>query len=103
MINYNELDKYYTGLGIPVEGNAGGVFLELGDDFRTLFYKLNDDLYIDVNNGFLAQVMRKGTPVTLGELVDESSLTQVATRKDIKDNTSFVRRLTFDPSKYNRR
>ena len=42
MIDYNELEKYYTGVAIPVITNVGGIFLELGDDIKTLFYKLTN-------------------------------------------------------------
>ena len=49
MIDYNELDKFYTGVVIPVLTNTGKILLELGDDINTLFYKLAGSYYVDVN------------------------------------------------------
>lgn len=101
MIDYNELDKFYMGIAIPVLTNAGGMFLELGEDINTLFYKLNDDYYADVNHkGRIAQVLRKKTIVTSSYIVPESSLTQVRTKEEINKHTNLVKRLTFKPSNY---
>ncbi len=100
MIDYNELDKFYTGVAIPVLTNAGGIFLELGDDINTLFYKLDEDHYVDVNNKGIAQVLRKGSVITSGYVVPEDSLTQVKTKKEVVNNTSLVKRLTFKSSNY---
>lgn len=100
MIDYGELDKFYTGVAIPVITNAGGILLELGDDINTLFYKLDDDHYVDVNNKGVAQVLRKGSVITSCYVVPEESLTQVKTKTEIVNNTSLVKRLTFKSSDY---
>lgn len=100
MIDYNELDKFYIGVAIPVLTNAGGILLELGDDINTLFYKLDEDHYVDVNNKGIAQVLRKGSVITSGYVVLEDSLTQVKTKKEVANNTSLVKRLTFKSSNY---
>lgn len=103
MIDYNELDRFYTGVAIPVLANAGGILLELGDDINTLFYKLDDDHYVDINNKRIAQVLRKGSIITSNYVVPEESLTQARTKKEITSNTSLVRRLTFKSSNYTRK
>ena len=103
MIDYSELDKFYTGVAIPVLTNAGGMFLELGDDINTLFYKLNDDHYVDVNNKGIAQVLRKGNIITSNYVVAEESLSQVKTKKEVANNTSLVKRLTFKSSNYTKK
>lgn len=103
MIDYNELEKYYTGVAIPVITNAGGIFLELGDDIKTLFYKLDEDHYVDVNNRGIAQILRQGSVITSNYVVPEDSLAQVKAKRKINNNSSLVKRLTFKPSKYNQK
>ena len=100
MIDYSELDKFYTGTIIHVLTNAGGMFLELGDDIKTLFYKLDDEHYVDVNNKVIAQVLRKESIITSNYVVPEKSLSQITTKKQITKNTSLIKRLTFKPSNY---
>ncbi len=100
MIDYNKLDKFYTGVAIPVLTNAGGIFLELGDDITTLFYKLDEDHYVDVNSKRIAQVLRKGSVITTCYVVPEDSLTQAKTKREVVNNTSLVKRLTFKSSNY---
>lgn len=101
MIDYSELDKFYTGTIIPVLTNVGGIFLELGDNINTLFYKLNEDQYVDINHkGIVAQVLRDGSIITSCYVVPENSLNQVKTKKEVTNNTSLVKRLTFKSSNY---
>ncbi len=103
MIDYNELDKFYTGVAIPVLSNAGGILLELGYDIDTLFYKLDENYYVDVNNKRIAQVLRKGSVITSNYVVPEESLTQVKTKREVINNTSLVKRLTFKSSSYTKK
>ena len=100
MIDYNNLDNYYTGISVAVDIDDGGIIYEFGDSVSTLFYKLDDDHYVDVNNNDIQQVMRDGVPIRTNYVVIEKSLRKVKTKKQVKDNTSLVKRLTFKPSKY---
>ncbi len=103
MIDYSELDRYYTGTAIPVLANAGGMLLELGEDINTLFYKLDGDHYADVNNKRIAEVLRRGSVITSHYVVLEDSLVQVGTKKDVTRNASLIRRLTFNPTDYSKK
>ena len=100
MIDYSELDKFYTGISAPVSTNFGGALLELGNDINTILYKLDDEYYIDINNQTIAQVLRKGSSIASPFVVQENSLRQVQSEKEIIDNTSLAIRLRFKPSDY---
>ena len=47
MIDYNDLDKFYTGIEMRVIMNCGGMPLELGEDISSLFYKIR--IFINVS------------------------------------------------------
>lgn len=101
MIDYNELDKFYTGIEMPVISNCGGMLLELGEDFKSLFYKIDDDHYADVNHkGRIVQVLRKGAVITSHYVVVEESLVQIKNKHDINKSSNLVKRLTFKKSNY---
>ena len=100
MIDCNELDRYYTGTLIHVISNAGGILLELGEDIKTVFYKIDDNHYVDINNKCIAQVVNKESVVTSKYIVPEESLVQVKTKKEINNNSYLIKRLLFDSSKY---
>lgn len=101
MINYNDIDKFYTGIEMPVIMNCGGMFLEVGENIDSLFYKINDDYYADVNHkGRLVQVLRMGTPITSSYVLEEDSLVPVKNKQEIIKNSDFVKRLTFKPINY---
>ena len=101
MINYNELSNFYIADQMIVIENAGGIILSLSDPFKSLFYKLDDNHYADVNRkGSVAQVLRLGTAVIYSRVINESSITPVTSAKEIRDNSSFVKRLTFKPENY---
>lgn len=101
MIDYNELDKFYTGIENPVIQNCGGIFLELGEPVKSLFYKLDDDHYADVNRkGIIAQVLREGTVVKSHSVIQEDTLVQVSNKQELNKNANFVKRLTFKKSNY---
>lgn len=101
MIDYNELEKYYTGNIIPVIANCGGMFLELGEDIPTVLYKLDDRCYADVlHERRVAQTFGNGALVTSSYVVDEDSLVPVSTKEEIKENVGVIRRLTFKPDNY---
>lgn len=100
MIDYNNLDNYYTGVAIPVVTNVGGILYEFGDSIPTLFYKIDNDQYIDVNNKVIAQVIRDGIPIRENYVVPVQSLSKVKTKQQDINNTSLVKRLTFKPSNY---
>ena len=101
MIDYNELDKFYVGIGNPVIQNCGGVFLTLGEPVKSLFYKLDDDHYEDVNRkGIVAQVLRDGIAVKSPYIVQEETLVQVSSKQELNKNANPVKRLTFKKSNY---
>lgn len=101
MIDYNELDRFYVGSEMPVIMNCGGILLELGEDINSLFYKLDEDFYADVNRqGRLVQVLRKGAVITSHYVLDENNIVQVISKREIKRNSSLVKRLTFKPTNY---
>jgi len=103
MINYSNLDKFYTGIEMPVIMNCGGMLLELGENINSLFYKLTDDYYADVNHdGRVVQVLRKGAVITSNYVLDGDSLVQVKTKRELNKNSNFVKRLTFKPTNYNK-
>ena len=100
MIDYNNLDNYYTGISVAVETDAGGILYEFGEVRNTLFFKLNENYYIDVNSGNITQAIRDGVSIRSNYVVPQKSLRNVKTKKQVIDNTSFIKRLTFKPSKY---
>ena len=101
MINYNELDRFYIGSEMPVIANCGGIFLELGEDINSLFYKIDDDYYADVNHqGRLVQVLKTGAVITSHYVLDENNIVQVINKQELKKNSSLVKRLTFKPTSY---
>lgn len=101
MIDYNELDKFYTGIENRVIQNCGGVFLQLDEPVKSLFYKLDDDHYADVNRkGIIAQVLRKGTAVKSPYVIEEDTLVQVSSKQELNKNANPVKRLTFKKSNY---
>ena len=101
MINYDELDKYFTGICAPVIMNAGGVFLELGEDSSSLFYKIDEDYYADVNNpGIVAQRLGDNSIIRSNYVLFEETIAPVKSRNHLKDNSLLIRRLTFNPAKY---
>ena len=101
MINYNELSKFYIAKQMIVIENDGGVILNFSNPFKSLFYKLDDNHYADVNRkGSVAQVLRRGTIVRYSRVIDEDSITPVTSAKEIKANSGFVKRLTFKPENY---
>ena len=82
MIDYNELDRFYVGSEMPVIMNCGGIFLELGEDINSLFYKLDEDFYADVNHhGRLVQVLRKDAVITSHYVLDENNIVQVISKR----------------------
>ena len=91
MIDYNNLDNYYTGVAIPVVTNVGGILYEFGDSIPTLFYKIDNDHYVDVNNKVIAQVIRNGVPIRENYVVSEESLNKVSTKQQVISNTSLVK------------
>ena len=101
MIDYNDLDKFYTGIEMRVIMNCGGMPLELGEDISSLFYKINEDYYADVNHkGRIAQVLREDSIIRSHYVLAEDSLVQVKSKRDINKNSNFVKRLTFKPTNY---
>lgn len=101
MIDYNELDKFYTGIEMVVISNCGGMFLELSEDIKSLFYKLDEDHYADVNRkGIVAQVLREGTIIKSPYVIQEDSLVQVSSKQQLNKNANLVKRLTFKKSNY---
>jgi len=101
MIDYNELDKFYTGIEMPVITNCGGIFLELGNDISSLFYKLDEVHYADVNHkGRVVQVLKEGTVITSNYVLVENSLVQVGNKHEINKNSNLAKRLTFKSSNY---
>ncbi len=70
MIDYEQIDKFYTGLEMPVLANYGGVFLELGDVIRSNY------------------------------VIFEESLQKVQSISEIKQNCGLIKRLTFNPQNY---
>lgn len=101
MVDYNELEKYFKGKCSPVIMNCGGILLELGEDYETVFYKLCDGYYADVNNnGRVVQAIREGSPVLSHFILEENSLEPVKDVSDLNRNTYFIKRLTFTPSNY---
>lgn len=100
MINYSELNRYYTGTIAPITFNAGGVYLELGEDINTLLYKLGDNRYVDVNRGVVCIVDSVVPGPTDGYVVFINSLTRVEGKDEIKKNTNKLKRLFFKPSRY---
>lgn len=102
MINYGDLDKFYIGVEMPVIMNCGGMLLELGENINSLFYKLTDDYYADVNHeGRVVQVLRKGAVIRSAYVLDEDSLIQVKSKRELNKNSNFVKILTFKPTNYN--
>ncbi len=99
MIGYAELDRFYTGTSARIIGNTGGIVLELGEDSDTLFYKIDDDYYYDVNSKHVAQVLRTGCVITTKYLVIENTLVKVKNRKEVNNNAPLVKRITFNSSK----
>lgn len=101
MIDYNELDRFYVGSAMPVIMNCGGIFLELREDINSLFYKLDDNYYADVNHqGRLVQVLRKGAVITSHYVLDENNIFQVKSKHELNKKSSLVKRLTFKPTNY---
>lgn len=101
MIDYNELDKFYTGIENRVIQNCGGVFLQLDEPVKSLFYKLDDDHYADVNRkGIVAQVLREGAIIKSHYVIQEDSLVQVSSKQQLNKNANLVKRLTFKKSNY---
>ena len=101
MINYGDLDKFYIGVEMPVIMNCGGMLLELGENINSLFYKLTDDYYADVNHkGRIAQVLREDSVIRSHYVLAEDSLVQIKSKRDINKNSNFVKRLTFKPTNY---
>lgn len=99
MINYDELDRFYTGVMMPITLNMGNALLELGDDINTLFYKIDEYYYLDVNRKILAQVVNnENSTIRTGFIIKESSLTPVKNKQEIIDSSSFIKRLTFKSS-----
>lgn len=102
MIDYQQLDRFYTGISMPVIMNAGGMLLELGEDTPSLFYKLDDEHFADVNRkGVIAQVLKKGSIITSHYVLQEESIQPVRNRKEIVKSSRMVKRLQFNPSNYN--
>ena len=100
MIDYNELDRFYIGTCIPVIANAGGGLLELGKDINTVFYKIDEDYYVDINSNIKAQIYRGDKAVNAKYIIPENSLTQVKTKRDITKNSSLIKRYKFNSSNY---
>ncbi len=101
MINYDEINNYFTGLCAPVIMNAGGVFLELGEDISSLFYKLDENHYADVNHpGIVAQKLGTDSVITSRFVIFEDTIKPVTSKNTIHENTTLVRRLFFNPEKY---
>ena len=100
MVDYSELDKYYIGISRPILTNVGGLFFELGDENHSLFYKIDENLFVDVNRGALAQIKKENESFVGQYVLSEESLTKVETKKDITNNSSYIKRLKFNPSKY---
>jgi len=103
MIDYKDLDKFYVGVAMPVISNCGGLFMELGEDISSLFYKLNEDYYADVNHkGRIVQVLRKDAVITSKFVLDKESLAQVNSKRELNKNSHFVKRLMFKPTNYSK-
>ncbi len=103
MIDYKNIGKFYIGVSMPIIMNAGGVLLELGEDNESLFYKLDDVRYADVNKkGRIAYAVRPNTPVPAEahHIIDESTLVPASSKKDIILNSGPVKRLQFKPENY---
>lgn len=101
MINYNELSNFYIAKQRIVLYNDGGTGFLLGELSKSLFYKLDDDSYADVNRkGSVAQVLRRGEPILSSCVILEASITPVTSAKEIRANSGFVKRLTFKPENY---
>lgn len=71
---YKEQGNFYTGTIMPVVGNVGGIFLELGDEIQSVFYKIDDDHWFDVNRQIAVQIPREGSIVTSSYILIEESL-----------------------------
>lgn len=100
MIDYNELDKFYTGVAFSVYvGENGGIFLD--KEYNTLFYKLDNEHYADVNHkGKVAKLLRREGIITSNYIVPEYSLQQVESIADVRYASGIVKRLRFKPSNY---
>lgn len=101
MIDYSELNKFYVGTQFPVIMNCGGMLLELGEDVKSLFYKINDDHYADVNRrGIVVQALRKRAIIRANYVIQEDSLIQIDSKQKLNKNANLVKKLTFNKSNY---
>ncbi len=101
MINYNELDNYYIGIYMPVLYNVGGVFLRLGEPKESLFYKVDDYHYVDVNYPKIsAYIIKRSVPLDIKYILSEDSLRKVDSKKELVNNTKLVKRLKFNSNLY---
>ena len=101
MIDYENLENYYTGVIIPVTSNFGGIMLELGEDIPTVLYKMDETTFVDVNDTRrIGTLIESEEPITTHYVVAGKSLEQVTEKKEITRNVGLVKRLTFKPENY---
>lgn len=101
MIDYHEIERYYLGVSMPVISRRGGKVAILGKEKPSLFYKIDDDHYADVNRkGVVAQIIREGKIVTFFYVLDEKSLRQVHHKSEILFASGPIKRRKFNPRDY---